>query len=83
MAELVIKDVDEATLEKLAKQAEAFGRSLQEELKVILKHAALYADTTPKVSMAEARRMADEMRSRLAGRHHTDSVELLREDRSR
>ena len=83
MAELVIKDVDDATLEKLAKQAEAFGRSLQEELKVILKQAALYADTTPKVSMAEARRMADEMRTRLAGRHHTDSAELQREDRSR
>ena len=83
MAELVIKDVDDATLEKLAKQAETFGRSLQEELKVILKHAALYAESAPTVSMAEARRMADEMRARLAGRQHTDSVKLLREDRSR
>ena len=81
MAELVIKDVDDATLEKLAKQAEAFGRSLQEELKVILKRAALYAEPAPKVSMAEARRMADEMRAKLAGRHHTDSVELLHEGR--
>ena len=82
MAELVIKDVDEATLEKLAKQAEAFGRSLQDELKMILSRATLYS-TAPTVSMAEARKMADEMRAKLVGRHHTDSVELLREDRSR
>ena len=74
MAELVIKDVDDATLEKLAKQAEAFGRSLQEELKIILSRAAQFA---------EVRKSAAEMRAKLAGRHHTDSVELLREDRSR
>jgi plasmid stability protein len=74
MAELVIKDVDDATLDKLAKQAEAFGRSLQDELKIILSRAALYA---------EVRKSAAEMRAKLAERHHTDSVELLREDRSR
>ncbi|TXT24761.1 MAG: hypothetical protein FD138_3036 [Planctomycetota bacterium] len=74
MAELVIKDVDDATLEKLAKQAEAFGRSLQEELKIILSRAAQFA---------EVRRSAAEMRAKLGGRHHTDSIELLREDRSR
>lgn len=82
MSELVIKDVDEATLAQLTKQAESHHRSLQEELKVILSRAALYA-APPTVSMAEARKMADEMRRKLAGRHHTDSVELLREDRSR
>ena len=74
MAELVIKDVDDATLEKLAKQAEAFGRSLQEELRIILNRAAQFA---------EVRRSAADMRAKLSGRHHTDSVELLREDRSR
>ena len=82
MAELVIKDVDDATLEKLVKQAESFGRSLQDELKIILSRAALYA-VPPTLSKLEARRLADEMRAKLAGRHHTDSVELLREDRSR
>ncbi len=74
MAELVIKDVDDATLEKLAKQAEAFGRSLQEELRIILNRAAQFA---------EVRRSAADMRAKLSGRHHTDSVELQREDRSR
>ena len=74
MAELVIKDVDDATLEKLAKQAEAFGRSLQDELKLILDRAAHFA---------EVRKTAANLRHKLAGRHHTDSVDLLREDRSR
>ena len=83
MAELVIKDVDDSMVAQLVKQAEAHCRSLQDELKAILCGAALYAAPTPTVSMAEARRMADEMRAKLAGRQHTDSVELLREDRSR
>lgn len=74
MAELVIKDVDDATLEKLAKQAEAFSRSLQEELNIILSRAAQFA---------EVRRSAAEIRAKLGGRHQTDSVEFLREDRSR
>ena len=82
MAELVIKDVDDSMVVQLTRQAEVFGRSLQDELKVILSRAALYS-TAPTVSMAEARKMADEMRAKLAGRQHTDSVELLREDRSR
>ena len=74
MAELVIKDVDDATLEKLAKQAEAFGRSLQDELKLILDRAAHFA---------EVRKSAADLRNKLAGRQHSDSVDLLREDRSR
>ena len=82
MAELVIQDVDDTTVAQLTKQAESYGRSLQEELKVILSRAALYA-APPTVSMAEARKRAEEMRRKLAGQHHTDSVELLREDRSR
>ena len=48
--------------------------SLMDELKIILSRAAQYA---------EVRKSAAEMRTKLAGRHHTDSVELLREDRSR
>lgn len=32
---------------------------------------------------AAIRELADDLRNKLAGRHHTDSVDLLREDRSR
>ena len=49
MAELVIKDVDDTTLAQLTKQAEAYGRSLQDELKFILKHAVIYAAPLPTV----------------------------------
>lgn len=82
MAELVIKDVDDSMVAQLTRQAEAVGRSLQDELKVILSRAALYS-APASVSKTEARNLADDMRRRLEGRRHTDSVELLREDRSR
>lgn len=82
MSELVINDVDAATVAQLTKQAESHRRSLQEELKVILSRAAMYA-APPTVSKSASRKVADEMRRQLAGRQHTDSVELLREDRSR
>lgn len=82
MAELVIKDVDDSIVAQLVKQAEAHCRSLQEELKAILCGAALYA-APQTLSMAHARRLSEKLCGELAGRHHTDSVELLREDRSR
>ena len=67
---------------QLAKQAESHRRSLQEELKAILSGAALYA-ATPSLSMAEVRQLSEKLCGELVGRHQTDSVELLREDRSR
>ncbi len=82
MAELVIKDVDDSMVAQLVKQAETHCRSLQEELKAILCGAALYA-APQTVSMAEARQLSEKLCGQLSGRPQTDSVELLREDRSR
>ncbi len=82
MAELVIKDVDDSMVALLVKQAEAHCRSLQEELKAILCGAALYA-IPQTLSMADARRLSEKLCSELVGRHQTDSVDLLHEDRSR
>jgi hypothetical protein len=50
---------------------------LQAELKMILEDAA------DRPSMKTASELAREIRSKLGGRVHTDSVEMLREDRER
>ncbi len=78
MPDVLVRDVDEAALAKLKERARGNGRSLGAELKLILEQA-----------LADGRHgdrpgpRAEEMSRRLAGRHHTDSAELLREDRLR
>ena len=79
MAELLIRDVDDATLESLTKQAEQHGRTLDLELKEILRQAAV----EPTTSMAEARRAIEGFRRKIGENHQTDSLTLLAEDRAR
>jgi len=61
--------------ERLKTRAAGNNRSLEAELREILVAAS------KQVSMAEARVRAAEMRQRLMGRTHSDSAELIREDR--
>jgi plasmid stability protein len=77
MPDVLVRDVDEAALAKLKARARGNGRSLGAELKLILEHAA------QRVDMTTARALAEEMTRRLGGRPHTDSSELLRQDRQR
>ena len=74
---VLVRDVDENALARLKQKAKSNGRSLGVELKLILEQAAKQFD------MVTAREMAVRMSRRLEGRHHTDSAELLREDRDR
>jgi hypothetical protein len=77
MPDVLVRDVDEAALARLKQRARGNGRSLGAELKIIIEQAARQVD------MATARGLAEQMTRRLAGRPHTDSAELLREDRLR
>jgi plasmid stability protein len=77
MPDVLVRDVDESALARLKERARGNGRSLGSELKLILEQASKTVD------MATARARAEEMSRRLAGRHHTDSARLLREDRDR
>ena len=77
MPDVLVRDVDENALARLKQKAKSNGRSLGVELKLILEQAAKQFD------MVTAREMAERMSRRLEGRHHTDSAELLREDRDR
>jgi plasmid stability protein len=76
MAEVLVRDLSPATIQRLKKRARRHGRSLQAELKSILEGAA-------PLSMEEFWAAANRIRGGLQGRRHSDSVVLLREDRNR
>jgi plasmid stability protein len=75
--DVLVRDLDEATLAQLKDRAIGNGRSLGMELKLILEQAARQCN------MAKTREMAEQMTNRLSNRSHTDSAQLLREDRLR
>jgi plasmid stability protein len=77
MAEVLVRDLDAAVVEKLKARATANGRSLQAELKAILEEQAR------QVTKAEARALAARIRRRLEARPQTDSGMLQAEDRER
>ncbi len=79
MAQLLVRGLEPETVERLKQRAKRHRRSLQGEAKRILEDAA------QKVSMEEARAIADRIRKQLeaTGKHFSDSAELLREDRER
>jgi len=76
MAQVLIRDLQPATVSRLKERAKRRGRSLQAELKDLLEAAS-------RQSAIEARALADRVRLQLAGRRHSDSVELLAKDRAR
>lgn len=76
MGQVLVRGLEETTLERLKERARQNGRSLQSELKQILEQAA-------EGSMTDARAAARAIRERMAGYAATDSAELLREDRER
>lgn len=76
MAQVLVRDLKTDVVARLKARAKRHGRSLQTELKEIL-------ETASRQSTVEARALADRIRRQLAGRAHTDSVDLLAEDRAR
>lgn len=76
MAQLLVRDLDSDTIQRLKVSARQHGRSLQGEVKVILVNAAVF-------SLPEARAVSAQWHKRLAGRSVSDSAKLLREDRQR
>ena len=75
MANALVRDLDDQVYERLKARAAGNNRSLEAELREILVAAS------KQVSRAEARARAAEIRQRLSGRTHSDSAELIREDR--
>lgn len=77
MPDVLVRDLDDSSLDRLKQRARAHGRSLGAELRMILQQASRQAD------LGTARARAEQMTRRLADRPHTEGAELLREDRSR
>jgi plasmid stability protein len=76
MANVLIRNLDDRTVDKLKARAARNERSLQAELQIILERAA---ETDP----ADGRAAAARIRRMLAGREHSDSASLIAEDRRR
>jgi plasmid stability protein len=77
MGQLLVRGVDDEAIERLKRRAESHHRSLEAELRDILEQASRQVD----VSLAAD--LADKIRRKLEGRVHSDSAELIREDRER
>ena len=76
MAQVLVRDLKAGVVARLKARAKRHGRSLQTELLEILEAAS-------RQNAIEARAVADRIRLQLAGRVHSDSVDLLAEDRAR
>jgi antitoxin FitA len=77
MGQVLIRELDDVVIERLKQRAQSHHRSLEAELREILENVSRQVD------MATARDLADRTRRRLEGRPHSDSAELIREDRDR
>jgi plasmid stability protein len=77
MATALVRDLDDAVYERLKARAAGNNRSLEAELREILVLASKQVD------VATARAAAATMRRRLEGRPHSDSGEILAEERLR
>jgi plasmid stability protein len=77
MPQVLIRELDPATVKRLKERARQHNRSLQGEAKAILEQAvAIY-------TMGEACTAARRVRQRTARTNKSDSVDLLRESRER
>jgi len=76
MAQVLIRNLDDAVVQRLKDRASARGWSLEQELRTILTGAA-------RMDEEEFLRRAAELRAQQGDRPQTDSANLIREDRDR
>lgn len=74
MAQVIVRNLDEQVVSSLKIKAELHGRSLEQELRDILKRAA-------ELTVEEKLALADRIRGMQARPLETDSADLIREDR--
>lgn len=76
MPQVLVREMESAVIERLKRRAQSNGRSLEAELRAILRQAA---GMDMQVALKELKRIQADF----AGRTFSDSTELLREDRER
>ena len=79
MATVLVRDLDETTVERLRDRAKKNGRSLEAELRLVLRDVA--NSLPPFMTLEEFREHTRELRESLGSRVFSDTSELLREDR--
>jgi plasmid stability protein len=75
MGSILVRGLNQRTIERLKERARLNGRSLQQEAKALLERAA------ETLTMREARRLSERWGHQLGGRSMSDSAQLVREDR--
>jgi plasmid stability protein len=76
MGQVLVRNLGAQVVRKLKLRARQHRRSLQEELREILEHAA-------RQNPADVQAKVNQVRKMFAGRRFTDSSELIRRDRVR
>jgi plasmid stability protein len=76
MSQLLIRNLEDETIQKLKDRAKSHNRSLQGEVKLILEAVARQPDELPLA-------IAEQWQGYFAGRSFSDSTEQVREDRER
>lgn len=76
MSQLLIRNLEGETIQKLKDRAKSHNRSLQGEVKLILEAVASQPDQLPLA-------IAEQWQGYFAGRSFSDSTEQVREDRER
>jgi plasmid stability protein len=76
MAGVVIRNLDQRTVNRLKRRARRNDRSLQAELQMIIERASME-------DAVEGRKLAARIRQELSGRKHSDSAALVAADRRR
>ncbi len=75
--DILVRDLNKSTVNRLKSRAAQNGRSLQTEVKDILERSAR------QMTYRELYKRTVEFSQRFKGRRFTDSAELIREDRER
>lgn len=77
MAQILVRDIEPETINRLKSRAKQHHRSLQGEAKLILEEAA------QKMTMEEFSARAKKIRESFGNKKFPDSARLIREDRDR
>ncbi len=79
MAQMLVRNLAEEVIQRLKERARQGGRSMQAEVRRILEQAA----REPTLDMESARKFSERIRRKFKGRKFPQSVELIRENRTR
>jgi len=76
MAQVLVRGLDQAAVDRMKERARRANRSLEAEIRQVIEDAA-----RQDAAADEFWRLADQFYDKLRGRKHTDSAVLIREDR--